>query len=162
MSESGAARSFTESLLSLIRQQRHKASRVIIATQEPTIAPQLLDLCSVTIVHRFSSASWLKTLSGHIAGLALPPAAPDSAAAATAAAASRTDALSAMFGEIVRLSTGQGLLFGPTAALALAPADGGDGRQLQPAMLGLGCCRFRTRLRLSSDGGRSKMAVVDE
>ena len=69
MTTSVASEHFTESLLQLIRQQRHLASRIIIATQEPTISPKLLDLCTFTIVHRFSSPSWLETLRKHIAGL---------------------------------------------------------------------------------------------
>jgi hypothetical protein len=41
---------------------------VIIATQEPTLSPNLLDLCNVTIVHRFTSLAWFKMLEGHLAG----------------------------------------------------------------------------------------------
>ncbi|EEP81237.1 predicted protein [Uncinocarpus reesii 1704] len=58
----------TENLLTIIRQQRHLGTRVIIATQEPTLSPKLLDLCDVTVVHRFSSPEWYKTLEGHLAG----------------------------------------------------------------------------------------------
>ena len=61
----------TESLLTVIRQQRHLATRVIIATQEPTISPSLLDLCSMTIVHRFTSPSWMNALQSHLAGLSV-------------------------------------------------------------------------------------------
>ena len=60
MSDETTASAFTDSLLSVIRLQRHLATRVIIATQEPTISPKLLDLCSMTIVHRFTSPAWLK------------------------------------------------------------------------------------------------------
>jgi hypothetical protein len=53
--------------LTVIRQQRHLATRVIISTQEPTIVPEtFLDLCSLIIAHRFSSPKWLKHLSDHI------------------------------------------------------------------------------------------------
>ncbi|KAJ2906005.1 hypothetical protein MKZ38_003488 [Zalerion maritima] len=69
MSDSVEASTLTDNLLSCIRLQRHIAARVFIATQEPTISPALLDLCSVTIVHRFSSPDWLNTLKKHIAGV---------------------------------------------------------------------------------------------
>ena len=69
MTDNGPAHIFTESLLSVIRQQRHLATRVIIATQEPTISPSLLDLCSMTIVHRFTSPAWMNALQNHLAGL---------------------------------------------------------------------------------------------
>jgi hypothetical protein len=55
MNESGEASALTEQLLATIRLQRHLGARVIISTQEPTVSPRLLDLCSVTIVHRFTS-----------------------------------------------------------------------------------------------------------
>lgn len=53
MNKSLAATNFTNRLLTTIREQRHNSTRVIISTQEPTLSDKLLDLCSVTIVHRF-------------------------------------------------------------------------------------------------------------
>jgi DNA helicase HerA-like ATPase len=52
---SGAAKAFTKKLLRTVREQRHQAVRVVITTQEPSINTQLLDLCSITIVHRCTS-----------------------------------------------------------------------------------------------------------
>lgn len=66
--ESGAASTLTHNLLATIRLQRHLGLRVVISTQEPTVSPKLLDLCSITIVHRFTSPDWMKTLRGHLAG----------------------------------------------------------------------------------------------
>jgi hypothetical protein len=74
----------TKSLLTLTREQRHLAMRVIISTQgkcshqtrslvltihptEPTVVPPvLLDLCTVSILHRFSSPSWWDHLAKHV------------------------------------------------------------------------------------------------
>ena len=67
MNGTAASEVFTQSLLTVIREQRHKGARVIIATQEPTISPKLLDLCSMTFVHRFTSPEWLETLKKHLA-----------------------------------------------------------------------------------------------
>ena len=65
--QSGASSRLTDSLLSVIRQQRHLATRVIISTQEPTVVPsKFLDLCSFIIAHRFSSPKWLKLLADHV------------------------------------------------------------------------------------------------
>lgn len=69
MTRTAAATAFTDKLLQLIRQQRHLATRVVISTQEPTISPRLLDLCTVTIVHRFTSPEWFRTLRDHLAGV---------------------------------------------------------------------------------------------
>ena len=66
--ESGAAGTLTHNLLATIRLQRHLGLRVVISTQEPTVSPRLLDLCSITIVHRFTSPDWMRTLRGHLAG----------------------------------------------------------------------------------------------
>lgn len=68
MTDSAECQTLTESLLSTIRLQRHLGARIIIATQEPTVSPKLLDLCSVTLVHRFTSPSWLSTIKKHLAG----------------------------------------------------------------------------------------------
>lgn len=68
MNESGEASALTEQLLATIRLQRHLGARVVISTQEPTVSPRLLDLCSVTVVHRFTSPEWLRALRRHLAG----------------------------------------------------------------------------------------------
>ena len=69
MTPTSTASAFTNKLLQLIRQQRHLATRVVISTQEPTISPRLVDLCTVTIVHRFTSPEWFRTLWDHLAGI---------------------------------------------------------------------------------------------
>jgi len=88
MNGTAASEVFTQSLLTVIREQRHKGARVIIATQEPTISPKLLDLCSMTYVHRFTSPEWLETLKKHLA------------AASSSAGNNRQD-VEALFREIV-------------------------------------------------------------
>ncbi|KAM6489278.1 hypothetical protein JOM56_015179 [Amanita muscaria] len=57
----------TKSLLTLIREQRHFAMRVLVSTQEPTVIPPvILDLCSVMVLHRFSSPRWWNHVVQHI------------------------------------------------------------------------------------------------
>lgn len=103
MTGTASALSFTESLLQVIRQQRHLATRVIIATQEPTISPKLLDLASITIVHRFTSPDWMRSLQSHLAGVSSQDE-------------SRRD-VQAIFPKIVTLDAGEALLFAPSAML---------------------------------------------
>ena len=50
---------FTNTLLATVRLQRHLGAQIIVSTQEPTISLALLDLYSVTIVHRFTSPATL-------------------------------------------------------------------------------------------------------
>ncbi|MBE3045074.1 hypothetical protein IMZ48_21470 [Candidatus Bathyarchaeota archaeon] len=45
--DSGAAATLTNNLLATIRLQRHLGLRVVISTQEPTVSPKLLDLCTM-------------------------------------------------------------------------------------------------------------------
>lgn len=90
----------TKSLETAIRIQRHIGTRVIISTQEPTISPRLLDLCSATIVHRFSSPDWLTMLKNHLAGA--------SAWLNTSNLASDADADTAMEGVIIKTEAGLG------------------------------------------------------
>ncbi|EED22283.1 conserved hypothetical protein [Talaromyces stipitatus ATCC 10500] len=66
MTNTEAASALTETFLNIIRQQRHLGTRIIISTQEPTISPRLIDLCSITIVHRFSSPEWYQTIRKHL------------------------------------------------------------------------------------------------
>ena len=66
MNASGAAMIFTDRLLTTTREQRHNATRVIIAIQEPTISQKLMELCSITIVHRFTSPTWFTAIKNHL------------------------------------------------------------------------------------------------
>ena len=138
--------SLTESLLSVIRQQRHLATRVIIATQEPTISPKLLDLSSMTIVHRFTSPSWLQALRSHLAGI-------------SKFEGNDGRDIKEIFNKIVNLEAGEALLFSPSMVLNLKQGGVADPKVLQTEKLGMGYLKMRVRNRLTADGGRSIMAA---
>jgi len=124
-----------QSVCSIIRQQRHLAARVIIATQEPTVVPSsMLDLLSYIICHRFSSPSWVRHPSGHIS----------THISTTTGAQSWGDA-------IVDLETGEALLFSPNTLCA-----DGSGKLVK---LGNGYIHIFTRPRITRDGGQSILAV---
>ncbi|KAK0653609.1 hypothetical protein DIS24_g5834 [Lasiodiplodia hormozganensis] len=131
MHNTAGAKELTSQLLSMIRQQRHFGLRVVVATQEPYVSPQLIDLCSMIIVHRFSSPAWLEVLKKHRA----------------------TDAedVKALFQEISELQTGEAIVFAPTAVLSYG------GSQLQKS----GGRRFKVavRKRITWDSGRSILSV---
>lgn len=67
--DSPAAKKLTDQLLGIVRLQRHYGARVIIATQEPTIDPLLIDLASVKIIHKFTSPDWFAYLGKHLPGV---------------------------------------------------------------------------------------------
>lgn len=98
---------FTGSLLTTIREQRHNAARVIIATQEPTISEKLLDLCSVSIVHRFNSPAWFTAICGHLGGASNLTSEKDMEKAAIKK--------EELFKQILALQTGESLVFSPTS-----------------------------------------------
>ena len=149
MGEPGTSSGLTESLLSVIRQQRHLAARVIISTQEPTISPKLLDLCSMTIVHRFTSPAWLHALRSHLAGVS--PFEDDH----------QGRDIKEIFQKIVKLEAGEALLFSPSTMLSLKEGDAAEVKAFQTEKLGMGYLKMRVRNRLSpeADGGRSIMAT---
>lgn len=136
MNKSLAADHFTERLLTTIREQRHNSTRVIIATQEPTLSEKLLDLSSVSIVHRFTSPAWFDAIRGHLGG-------------ASAWHAEREEQKGLMEG-IVELNTGESFVFSPSSYLCV---ENGKARKL-----GSGIVKMKTRLRQGEDGGKSKMA----
>ncbi|KAF8179011.1 hypothetical protein K438DRAFT_1462928, partial [Mycena galopus ATCC 62051] len=122
----------TQSVSNTIRLQRHLATRVVIATQEPTVIPAtVLDLASVIICHRFSSPAWCSHLAGHVS------AGSDSAG---------------WFKDVMALPTGHALVFSPAAVIT---AD----EQGDVCVLGRDHMKLRVRPRLTLDGGASVLAV---
>lgn len=131
MTDTAECQVLTESLLSNIRLQRHLGLRVIISTQEPTISPKLLDLCSVTIVHRFTSPDWLQSLKKHLAGASLSllskgqhtpnglPNGDDKINGARSVRENPSDVAAELFGKIVALRRGEALLFCPSGIVGV-------------------------------------------
>jgi hypothetical protein len=122
----------TQSVSDVIRLQRHLATRVIIATQEPTVIPAtILDLASIIICHRFSSPAWSTHLARHVSG--------------------GSESVS-WYQQVMLLATGEALVFSP-AAVTTADERGGV------VLLGKDHLKLRVRPRLTLDGGASVMAV---
>lgn len=145
LSCSKSSSGLTQALLRLVRQQRHLAMRVIISTQEPTVVPPvLLDLCTVAILHRFSSPSWWQHLIQHVS-----------------ADFSQSDA----FDKLVNLQTGQAIVLAPSAIGVFE--DSGDvesSRRPQRSHDALGYFGRRyiimkTRRRVTQDGGASVLVL---
>lgn len=184
MNDSGEASALTEQLLATIRLQRHLGARVVISTQEPTVSPRLLDLCSVTVVHRFTSPEWLRALRRHLAGAEetagmLARAAGGAGAGSDSGASSDSgvdDVLDGLVDTVGTLSLKDpGVAMGQMQAAASLFAQivelrvgealmfspnalvgvGSDGAARK---LGSGMLKVRVRNRVTEDGGRSVMA----
>jgi DNA helicase HerA-like ATPase len=135
MTDTVASKALTDSLMGVIRQQRHYGTRVIISTQEPSISPKLIDLCSITIMHRFSSPEWLDVLQRHIL--------------VSDEEGDRGNKVG-LLREIMRLKTGEALVFAPSAMVGANDErkNGAD------ALL-----KMRMRKRVTWDGGRSMVCI---
>jgi DNA helicase HerA-like ATPase len=138
MTDTPASKALTESLLTVIRQQRHYGVRVLISTQEPTVSPRLVDLCSITVIHRFSSPEWFSVLRRHIS---------------IVNEQGTTDSADELFGAILNLRTGEAMVFAPSAIVQKREGAQGLGK-LNGELL-----KMRMRKRLSWDSGRSIVCV---
>lgn len=187
MKDTAESMALTESLLSTIRLQRHLGARVIISTQEPTVSTDLLDLCTVTIVHRFSSPAWMETLRHHLAGASKwtkDKKTAESGSDADSSSASfqenngvrpldldMSDLTTELFSAIVSLRPGEALLFSPSAVIDVKKEDDrtslsgnrtethdGSMERVKVVRLGNRVLKVRIRQRITKDGGRSIMA----
>lgn len=51
----------TKNIVTAIREMRHKGVSVVIASQDPPSLPtEIIELCSILLMHKFNSPSWLK------------------------------------------------------------------------------------------------------
>ncbi|KAJ5606838.1 hypothetical protein N7537_003457 [Penicillium hordei] len=152
MKDSVEAQDFTDTLLSTVRLQRHLGARILISTQEPTISSDLLSLCSVTIVHRFSSPAWIRALQGHVAGAALDVQSNQETSAYADDHPENTKIARKLllFHKIVHLRVGEALLFSPSAVSCTASGGSQELRNL-----GSGYMVIKVRDRLTEDGGKS-------
>ncbi|KAL7937344.1 hypothetical protein V8C35DRAFT_292270 [Trichoderma chlorosporum] len=154
----------TARLLEIIRVQRHKGVRVMISTQEPTISPKLLDLCSVTIVHRFTSPDWMQSLRQHLAGASIAPMAEDEVIENGDGKVSNfrlkpKEFTAELFNKIVALRRGEALLFCPSAIIGLRTTAVSLKASPQLIKLSHGHLKVRVRKRTTQDGGRSILAI---
>jgi hypothetical protein len=133
MNASDEAAAFTDTLLSTVRLQRHLGTRIIISTQGPTISPALLDLCSVTIVHRFTSPEWLRSLRRHLAAAAVDVRIQSAGLRGGEGSSKDRDGddtkenhAGAIFANVVGMKVGEALLFAPSAMIGLTTQDDGE------------------------------------
>ena len=145
-----AAKEFTSSLLTVIREQRHNAARVIISTQEPSISAKFLDLCSVSIIHRFTSPAWFAAIREHLGGASSMVNAEEG----VERRGSRAD----LFRRILALNVGESLAFSPTSWVHGGEVSDG-GQAVEPQVLGSRVLWMKTRKREGEDAGRTASVV---
>ncbi|CCU82946.1 hypothetical protein BGHDH14_bgh03304 [Blumeria hordei DH14] len=164
MNSTSEATTLTSSLLSSIRLQRHLGTRVFISTQEPTISPSLLDLCSITIVHRFTSPEWFRCLRQHLS--ALDQTQMNLNGDDDDITRHEVTSLKQILAEIVDLDVGEALLFSPNAMVGInnnllnhpGAFSTAESVTSYAQKLGMGYLKLKIRNRLTADGGMSIMA----
>ena len=131
MLDTPGSKILTDHLTRIIRLQRHQGARVVISTQEPTIATELIALCSVTVMHRFTSPTWYAALRKHI---------------------NAVDGDKHIMQQIESLETGEAVVYSPNAVMG--KNDDGSLVKATGRLL-----RVNIRNRVTLDGGASIMAV---
>ncbi|KAF8897407.1 hypothetical protein BD779DRAFT_1608026 [Infundibulicybe gibba] len=151
----GSSSCLTKSLLSLTRQQRHLAIRVIISTQEPTVIPPvLLDLCTVTILHRFSSPSWWDHLTRHVSAEFCDSDAFDKVVKLQVSFLYPP----AIFVGLILAQTGEAIVLAPSG-IGLFHSEGNRGGLKTIHQFGRRYFIMKTRRRVTADGGSSVLVV---
>ena len=113
------ALAFTDILLCTIRLQRQLGTQIIISTQESTIPQVLLDLCSMTLVHLFTSLEWLRCLRSHLAAVSSDISDDTAESGIEANVRGKNGPAGGIFHEVVKLKVGEALSFAPNAMTEL-------------------------------------------
>jgi DNA helicase HerA-like ATPase len=125
----------SRAIVDTVRMMRHEGIRVAISSQNPQVlAPELLELVTVAIIHRFHSADWFTYLKSKI-----PLMAPDEELESVAEG--RRDA--ATLDSLRSLPSGEAIVFSASSAV----------RGVSP----FSTLRVAMRPRLTADRGASKL-----
>lgn len=135
----------TNAIVDTVRQMRHYGMRVAISTQSPVaLPPEVLELTTIAILHRFHSRDWFEYISKKI------PLQPDISLA-----------------QVQQLEPGQALVFASTHELdtavnatddCIGGKDGGHGSDFVDLVANPPTSVFKVQLRkrLTGDGGASR------
>lgn len=120
--------------------------------QEPTVIPPiLLDLCTMAIIHRFSSLAWWNHLSNHLAA-EFEPMAFDTVVGLQVGASFDPIWLSSIDRSF--LKTGEAIMVAPSSLVTM-----GIGGREALQQLGRRYMLVRTRKKLTADGGKSRLVI---
>ena len=111
-----------------------------------------MNLCSTTIVRRFTSPEWLRVLRKHLAA-----AADDPSKTKEESDDSEGKGAVSLFNRIVQLDVGEALLFSPTAVVDSQVCKEGDGG-ICFRHLGDDFLNVRIRKRVTEGGGQSVLS----
>lgn len=148
MSQTASSQQFAKSVIQNIRLQRHLGLRTVISTQDPHVHPELLELASFIVMHRFDSPRWFNTFRKHVGFH-------NTSEGENTAKDRETSKLAASaFETIMNLNAGQALVYCPRLLTV-------DYREVDEKVVRLGTrlIRMQVRKRLTMDGGVTKTAL---
>lgn len=112
---------------------------IYVNYEAPTISPRLIDLCSITVIHRLSSPGWFGVLRRHIFILDEQR--------------SNGGGKRSFFKRIRNLRTSEALVFAPSAVVR------NEEEEEEWGMVSEGVLKARVRKRLTWDWGTSAVCV---
>ncbi|KAK6517613.1 hypothetical protein TWF281_004262 [Arthrobotrys megalospora] len=148
MSQTASSQQFANSVIQNIRLQRHLGLRTVISTQDPHVHPELLELSSFIIMHRFDSPRWFSTLRKHVGFHNITETGNSTEDRET------NEQAASAFEQIMSLNAGQALVYCPR----LMTVDYRAGLE-KVVRLGNKLIMMQVRKRLTFDGGVTKTAV---
>ncbi|KAK6499524.1 hypothetical protein TWF506_004154 [Arthrobotrys conoides] len=148
MSQTASSQQFAKSVIQNIRLQRHLGLRTIISTQDPHVHPELLELASFIIMHRFDSPRWFNTLRKYVGFHNTVEGYDVAEELGTGGPAAES------FNLIMSLNAGQALVYCPR----LLTVDYREGKEMI-VRLGTRLIVMQVRKRLTLDGGVTKNAL---
>ncbi|KAK7697257.1 hypothetical protein SLS64_013742 [Diaporthe eres] len=144
LARNGEAKRLIDELGSIVRQQRHNDTRVMIATEEPTQCPELADLADATFMHRSLPPAGLNTLHNHLG---------EAHIASNSSTRKKGSHGHQLNEKIARLGTGETLVFCPAAHLSVKGVKAGKSASGLGSVVPLGdrCARVKIRKRLTAE-----------
>ena len=130
---------------------------------EPTVVPPvLLELCSIAVLHRFSSPAWWEHVAKHVSADVDSKSAFDAIVKLQVLISSRNCSYRVQ-PMLTRMQTGQAVLLAPsglgtTRDLSSKSKTADDERRVL-SHFGRKCVLIKTRLRVTKDGGASLLVV---
>lgn len=145
---SASVQRFAKSIIGNIRLQRHLGLRTIISTQDPFIHPELLELSSMVIFHRFTSPRWFETIRKHVGFQAKAQPADSSRVWGEDEPQKGEEDI---FNNIMSLDPGEAYIYCP---LLVTPENNWGGSTLKK--FGNGVFKVMIRQKITVDGGASR------
>ncbi|EGX43769.1 hypothetical protein AOL_s00215g505 [Orbilia oligospora ATCC 24927] len=146
---SASVKRFAESIIGNIRLERHLGLRTIVSTQDPFIHPEIMELSSMVIFHRFDIPRWFEEIRKHV-GFQTKTQAPEPSQNVWGDEELQKPEAD-IFGEIKGLDTGEACIYCPKLVI---PENSWGVSTLKK--FGNGVFKVMIRQKITIDGGASK------